>query len=166
MICDDYQLPCCRHGEGTLRALYSSQYTHMSLSVMSKLLLEAVQSATFNAWFGFTGDRIYRRRRMLWILRHPAPPQRPLKLPAAAAKETSDREVADLRQPGFASTLHSDGRPPGIRAAGEALMVLCGNQHSYLPLSFMKELLKDAVQSLAFNAWVDFQAAVASLHTS
>ena len=94
---DDYQPPCCRDGDETLRALCSSQYVHMSLSVMSKLLLEAVQSATFNAWVGFTGDRIYRRRRKIWILRHPAPlSQQPLKLPAAAAKETSDREVADL----------------------------------------------------------------------
>ena len=123
MIRDDYQHPCCRDGEETLRALCSSQYVHMSLSVMSKLLLDAVQSATFNAWVGFTGDRIYRRRRKIWILRHPAPPQRPLKLPAAAAKETSDREVADLRQPGFASTLHSDGRPPGVRAAEEAALI-------------------------------------------
>ena len=55
--------------------------------------MEAVHSVTFNAWVDFAGDRIYRRRKKIWKLRHLAPlAWQPPKLPAASARETSDGE--------------------------------------------------------------------------
>jgi len=73
----------------------SSQYTHLSLSVMSQLLTEAVESVTFTCWVNFAGDRIFRRRRLAYAEQtfgsaHLAPiTWQPQRSPVATARETA-----------------------------------------------------------------------------
>ena len=61
------------------------------------------------------------------------------------------------RLAGRAWTPHVEDPPPlGDDAIAASFLSLCGSQYSHLSLHVAKELLEDAVQTVAFNAWVNF----------
>ena len=52
--------------------------------------------------------------------------------------------------------MYSNDQPPRGRHDEETFMALCSSQYTHVFLSVMSELLTEAVQSVTFNAWINF----------
>ena len=133
--------------------LCGDQHSYLPLSRMKELLKDAVQSLAFNAWVDFANRRGFSSHILANVSLAP-PAGQPHEFPAPSVRETSDGEegAAGLSTAG---TGFPSPTAQAMPAHEQALLLLCSSQYSHLSLSVMKELLKDSVQLVAFNLWVD-----------